>query len=162
MDNNMINKESLEERSNILYEQRMAEQNDYQSNITEYINRKHENNLKKEYNPKIIELYKNGLLVIDNIDYKLKDFFIVYDSEKNNFTIKCINPNYHNIEIDYNCAIRFIDSTAFINLIKSCTVIDNKVIVDINTLNNIVSNWDGYLHSETLETDSVINKKIIK
>ena len=40
---------------------------------------------------------------------------------------------------------------------------DNRLIINnMETLNNIVSKWDGYLHSETKETDAIINKKMIR
>ena len=158
-----MDNKSIEEKSMYQYNKQLDEQLDYQNDITSYINRKHENSTKKEYNPKIVNLTKNGLLVIDNNEYELKDFFIVFDSNLNNFTIKCINSKFPSEDIEYNHAVRFIDTTAFIKLIKESNIIDNKIIIDsINTLNNIVKEWDGYLHSETVETDSILNKKIIK
>ena len=142
--------------------QEQQEEDTYQNDLLRYINQKHENNIRKQYNPKIVKLYQNGSLVIDKNDYKLKDFFIVFDDKKNDFHIKCINPNYKNEDIEYNKAIRFIDTTAFIKLIQDNNVIDNKIVIDnTSTLNSIITNWDGYIHSEVLETDSVINKKMV-
>lgn len=139
------------------------EQDIFQNDITEYVNRKLEKSVKKIYNPKIVDLYKSGYIVIDKTDYKLKDFFIVFDDNKNNFHIKCINPNFKTEEIEYNKAVRFIDTTAFTKLIKESNFSNNKIIIDnIETLNNIVNKWDGYLHSEVVETDAIINKKMIK
>ncbi len=148
----------IEERIN----KEKQEEDTYQNDVLRYINQKHENNIRKQYNPKIVNLYQNGTLVIDKNDYKLKDFFIVFNDKENNFHIKCINPNYKNEDIEYNKAIRFIDTTAFIKLIQDNNVVDNKIVIDNETtLNSIISNWDGYIHSEVLETDSVINKKMV-
>ena len=139
------------------------EKNDYQNEVTSYINRKHEMNVKKQYNPKIVELYKNGCLVINNNEYLLKDFFIVFDDKLNNFNIKCINSKYNNKEINYNKAVRYIDTTAFINLIKDNKTSNNKLIIDNqDILDDNVSKWDGYIHSEVLETDAISNKLIIR
>ena len=145
------------------YNKIVNEKNDYQNDITTYINKKLENNAKKEYNPKIIDLYHDGLLVINNEEYRLKDFFIIFDDKLNNFHLKCINPKFKTEEITYNKANRFIDTTSFINLIVNNKTINNKIILDnINSLNTVVNNWDGNLHSEVVETDSIINKKVVE
>ena len=160
--NNLVDNKLLEERSKYHYNKRMDEQNEYQNSVVEYINKKHENSVKKEYNPKIVELYHNGLLIIDNEEYRLKDFFIIFDDRLNNFHLKCINPKFKTEEINYNKAIRFIDTTSFINLITNNKTINNRIILDnIDKLNNVVNTWDGLIHSEVLETDSITNKKII-
>lgn len=163
-DNNILLSASLVEMMNSEHHnQEMQDKIDYQSNITAYINRKHEYDIKKQYNPRINELYQNGLLVVNGNEFRLKDFFIVFDDNLNNFHIKCINSKFENEEIDYNRAVRFIDTTAFISLINSQNVTNNRIILDnIESLNNIVANWDGYLHDETLETDAIINKKMIR
>ena len=154
--------ELLREKSKFHYDQQFAEQNEFQNSITSYINRKHENYIKKDYNPKIVNLYKDGLLIINKEEYKLKDFFIVFSSILNNFHLKCINAKFESDKINYNCAVRFIDTTAFINLINNSEIKDNRIIIDnIDSLNDVVKNWDGYIHSEVLETDSIINKKMI-
>ena len=134
----------------------------YQDNITSYNKRKYENNLKKNYNPKIVNLYENGSLIINNKEYLIKEFYIVYDEKK--YHLMCTNPSYENKEYEYKKAVKFKDTTAFINLINSDKIIlrDNRIIInDINVLDTIVSKWDGYLHSETKETDAIINKKMI-
>lgn len=160
---NMFDDKEIEEKSLYHYNKQLAEQNDYQNSVTEYTNRKYEYSIKKQYNPKIVELYHNGLLVIDNIEYKLKDFFIIFDDNLNNFHLKCINPKFKTEEISYNKAVRFIDTTAFIELVNNSNIIENRIIINnINLLNDIVSKWNGYLHSETIETDAVINKRLIK
>jgi len=140
----------------------IGEKNDYQIDITTYIKKKNENSAKKQYNPKITNLYYNGIIVIDSEEYSLKDFFIVFDSKLNNFHIKCINPKYKSEEIEYNKAVKFIDTTAFIQLIDKSTITNNKIIVNNLVLKDVVNNWDGYLHSEVLETDAIINKRMIE
>ena len=163
MNKDVIDQKTLEEKSMYHYNKALDEQNEYQNSVTEYTNRKYQNSIKKQYNPKIVNLTKNGLLVINNIEYELKDFFIVFDNNLNNFHIKCINSKFNNEEIEYNRAVRFIDTTAFIKLINNSKVIDNRILIDnLDILNNIISTWDGFLHSETIETDAVINKKLIK
>ena len=159
---NLLFTKSLLDLINIKeFNQELFEKEEYQDTITTYINRKHENSIKKQYNPLIVNLYNSGSIIINNSIYSLKDFFIVFDDKLNNFHIKCINNEYNNEDIDYNKSVKFIDTTAFINLIKCTDIKDNKILVnDINILNNIVSNWDGYIHSEVLETDSIINKRI--
>lgn len=144
-------------------EKELNEKNDYQNEITSYINRKHENNIKKQYNPKIVNLYKNGVLTLNNEEYLLKDFYIVFDDNKNDFHLKAKDSKFNKEIYDYNKAVKFIDTTAFIELINSSEVNDNKIILnDINLLNKVISNWNGYIHSEVAETDSIINKKMIK
>ncbi len=141
----------------------LNEKNDYQNNIVIYLNQKHENSVKKQYNPLIVNLYHDGKLVINTIEYNLKDFFIVFDSNKNDFNVMCINPKYENSVSNYNKAVRFIDTTSFINFIKNNTVANNKIIIDNNDkLIDTIKKWDGYIHSEVLETDSIINKKMTK
>ena len=143
----------------------LLEKMDYQDRITSYINRKHENSIRKEYNPKITNLYNNGIIIINNIEYKLKDFYIVFMDTNNDFHLKCVDEKFNNDNYEYNKAVKFIDSTAFINLInnENTTIHDNKLIInDKNILIDTIHNWDGYLHSETNETDSILNKKMIR
>ena len=140
----------------------LEEQMDYQDRVTNYINRKHELNIKKDYNPKIVNLYKNGLLIINKIEYKLEDFFIIY--KNHDYSIKCIDERFKIKPIDYDKAVKFIDTTAFINLINNEKTIvnENRIIIDNqDILIDIINNWDGYLHSETKETDAINNKKMI-
>lgn len=146
---------------NIHLNEAINEKNDYQNNLVIYLNKKHENSIKKQYNPLIVNLYHDGKLLINNDEYKLKDFFIIFDSQKNDFNIKCIDTKFNNHQTNYNKAVRFIDTTSFINLIKNNTVTNNKIILDdVNKLTDAVNKWDGYIHSEVLETDAIINKKM--
>lgn len=162
-DNLLLSTSIIEMMDNLHNAKQMDEKNDYQSNVTSYIKRKNQNSVRKQYNPKIVDLYYNGILVINNEEYKLKDFFIVFDKKLKNFHIKCVNPNYKTEEIEYNKAIKFIDTTAFINLVNNSNIVNNKIIIDNSSIiDNVISNWDGYLHSEVLETDSIINKNMIE
>ncbi len=143
----------------------MQEQMDFQNKKTSYINKKHENSIKKQYNPKIVNLYQKGTLCINNDEYELADLYIVFDDNKNDFHIKSVKKRFDDIEIDYNKAIKFIDTTAFINLINNSEskINDNRLIIsNKDILTKIVNNWDGYLHSETKETDAITNKKMIR
>lgn len=160
---NLVDSKTLEEKSTYHYNKQMNEQNDYQSKVTDYINKKYENSIKKQYNPTVVNLYHDGILIINNEEYKLKDFFIVFDDRLNNFHLKCINPKFKTEEINYNRAVRFIDTTSFIKLITNNKTINNKIILNgIDSLNNVINNWDGNIHSEVLETDSIINKKVVE
>jgi len=161
INDSIANSSLLKKMDEYHYHKLIDEQNDYQNNATKYINQKFENSMKKDYNPVIVNLYKKGIIVIKKEEYQLRDFFIVFDSILNNYELKCINPQFKNKKINYDRAIRFIDTTAFINLINSSKIVDNKIIVDNEIiLNNIINNWDGNIHNEVLETDSIINKKM--
>ena len=159
--NNLLLTPSLEDMiSNYQINKKMEEKNTYQNNITSYIERKHELNIKKQYNPVIVNLYENGSIIINNNEYKLKEFYIVFNN--NDYHIKCTNPNYQNKDYEYNKAVKFIDTTAFIDLINTNIIQNNKIIInDINILEEIIKKWDGYLHDKTKETDAIINKKMI-
>lgn len=143
----------------------MKEQMDFQDKKTTYINKKYENSIKKQYNPKIVNLYQNGLLCINSDEYKLTDLYIIFDDNKNDFHIKSVKKAFDDIIINYNKAIKFIDTTAFINLINNneTTINENRLIINNrDILTETVNNWDGYLHSETKETDAITNKKMIR
>jgi len=150
--------------SNYFNNKSLQDKMEYQDNITSYINRKYEYGIKKQYNPIIVNLCEDGKIVINNDEYNLKDFFIVYNDHENIFHLKCIDEKYNSDRYQYNKAVKFIDTTAFINLINSGKPISNNKIIlkDKNELENIINKWDGYLHSETKETEAVINKKMIK
>ena len=151
--------------SNYHNEIKMQGQMDYQNAVTTYINKKHEYSAKKQYNPKIVNLYKNGLLVVNGEEYPLKELFIVFDDEKNNFHLKSKYESLNKDNSDYNKAIKLIDTTAFINLINTdgVTTNNNKLILNnIELLHNAIINWNGYLHSEIEETDVIPNKRMIK
>ena len=137
---------------------------DYQDFLTTYINKKHEYSVKKQYNPKIVNLYRNGILVFNRQEYPLNELYIVFNDEINNFHLKSKYEELNKDNGDYNKAIKFIDSTAFITLINNNDIIikNNKLIInDIELLHKVVSNWDGYLHSEIEDTDAISNKRMI-
>lgn len=139
----------------------MQDEMDYQDRITTYINRKSEYSIKKQYKDEIENLYNNGILSINKKDYPLSNFFIVYHDSDKIFSLLNIALKNH---IAYDHAIKFIDTTAFINLINNPDVLvkDNKVIVkDENIIDNIVNDWDGCIHNEVKETDAIKNKRIV-
>lgn len=139
----------------------IQEQMDYQDRITTYINLKSEYSLKKQYKDVIEDLYNNGILSINKKEYPLTNFFIVYHDSDKLFSLLNIALKNH---IAYDHAIKFIDTTAFINLINhpDVTITDNKVIVkDESIIDNLVNDWNGFVHNEVKETDAIINKRIV-
>ncbi len=140
----------------------MDEHIDYDVNIKSYINKKWENNIKKEYNNNFINLYHHGSIFINKTKFSLKDFYIVFKDDKNAFHLICTNSQYHNIKCEYNKAVKLIDTTAFIKIIENNEIKDNTIIIhDINELERIVMNWDGFIHNMTSETDAIKNKMMI-
>ena len=133
---------------------------DLDNNIKLYLDRRFEFSEKKQYNTLICNLYKNGKLKIDNEEYNLKDFYVVYNSN-NDFHLLCTDKRYKNDVIKYNKSVKFIDTTAFIELINKSDVEDTTIITDNNILKEIVSNWNGLLHDKVSDTDAIINKKMI-
>lgn len=126
-----------------------------------YLDRKFEYSEKKQYNKTICDLYCNGKIYIDDKEYDLKDFFIVY-KDNNNFHLLCTNNNYQNEKIEYNKSVKLIDTTAFIELINKSNIENNKIIVNnIDELNKIINNWDGLLHDKVSQTDAIIKKNMI-
>ena len=137
-------------------EKNSEEKMDYESKKIQYLKRLNECNTKNQYNKIIVNLYQSGKLSIDNEIYSLKDLFIVYDDDKK---YQLLNINKKN-DLNYNHAVKFIDTTAFIKLINDSDIINNTIIVKNDKLNSYISNWDGYLHNQVKETDAIINKKI--
>ena len=157
--------------NNYLESQSMDEHNDYEYRKIEYLRNKNENSIKKQYNKIIVDLYQKGQIIINNETCDLRCFYILYqEGEKNYFLTYSKSPytdfiRKSNDKIPYNKAVKFIDSTAFIQLINEPSVnIDNNVITldNNNVLLNILSNWDELLHNKIWFTDSIRNKKILK
>ena len=141
----------------------MQEHIDFDSRIIAYNNKVFENNLKKQYNKDINILYQSGKIIIDNKIYELNDFYIVYKKNNQNFHLLCTNPNYINSNnIDYDTSVKFIDTTAFIELIKENTIQDNTIILnDSNSLEKTIHNWNGLFHDKSFQTDAIFNKNMI-
>ena len=134
---------------------------DLDSKIKLYYDRRFEYSEKKQYNLIISNLYHNGKIKINNEEYNLKDFYIVY-KEDNVFHLICTNKKYPNKDIEYNKSVKFIDTTAFIELVNNYEIIETTIIVSsIDELENIISNWNGLLHDKVSETDAIINKVMI-
>ncbi len=136
--------------------------NDFENNKVQYMNNKRKLCYKKKYNPKIVSLYNNGKLVIDKKETNLSNYYIIFNTDKKNYHLINIDTGIDNY--DYNKTIKFIDTTAFINLINSdnIVILENKIQIDKNTLNVFIDNWDGKLHNKTCNTEAIVNKNILK
>ncbi len=148
---------------------KMQQQLDYQDHVTSYINRKTELSKKKQYNSNITKLYNEGKLIVDNKEYNLRKIYVLYNSQSSNYLqLLSIENNTNLLDnqelISYNSAIKFIDTTAFINLINAKEVVINKSEIKVTKaiLAKIISNWDGKIHSETSETDAIKNKNVLE
>lgn len=144
----------------------MNQQMEFEDKKTAYIYRKRYCSTKKQYNEKINSLYHHGKLIINQKEKNLKDFFITYHTQKKDNAIKLINIQEDKINTsDYNGIIKFIDTTAFIELInnKNTIIKNNTILVEnIDIIKNIVSHWDGLIHDKTCETDAVRDKRILR
>ena len=162
--NNILLSSSFVDMMSLFHsEEDLKIQNVYQEQITSFINNIDINNDNKEYNPTIVNLYKNGKLIIGSEEYKLKDFYIIFNDKLNNFNLQCIDKRLNTKNKYYNKAIKFIDTTSFINLVNASEIKDNKIIIsDINKLNEVIIKWEGYIHNEVSETDAIVDKKVIK
>ena len=118
-------------------------------------------NEKKQYNTIIVNLYHNGKLLINNTLYDVNDFYIVYNQNSKDYHVLCTNSNYSNEDINYNTAVKLIDTTVFIELIKNNEIKENTIIIKNNKLLETINNWDGLLHNEVCETDAIINKDML-
>ena len=148
--------------NNFYEDKKMDEHLGYDFRVTNYNIKCFERTKKKQYNSIIVNLYKNGKIVIDNNSYMLKDFYIVYKNNKKKFYLICVDNNYSNDKIDYDKAVKLIDTTAFINLINNNEIKDNSIVLKNNDeLLNVVNSWDGLLHEKVAETDVILNKNMI-
>ena len=148
--------------NNYYEEKNMQEHIDFDNKVTNYINNCFQKSIKKQYNNIIINLYKNGNIKLDDREYKLKDFYIVYKENNKDFNIICTNYNYKNDNVDYDRSVKLIDTTAFIELIKISNIKNNTIILkDSNDLLNTIHKWDGYLHDKVWETDAIFKKDMI-
>lgn len=156
--------------NNYLDNKSISEHNDYEYRKLLYLKNKNELSLKKQYNNLIVNLYQNGKIVIDNKEYELKYFYILYEEGSNKYYLTYSKSEYTDFlrksknPFPYNKAIKFIDSTIFILLINdpSVNINNNTIIVDNNTLLSLLNNWDGLLHNKIWFTESINNKKILK
>ena len=148
--------------NNYYEEKNMQDHIDFDNRINAYNNRAFENSIKKQYNNIITNLYQNGEIIIDNGILKLDDLYIVYKKGNNDFHLMCTNSKYINDNTEYDTSVKFIDTTAFIDLIKKNDVKNNSIILnDINDLKNIIQDWDGLLHDKVYKTDAILNKNML-
>ena len=136
----------------------MQEHLDFDGKIKMYRNKKFENSVKKQYNSTITNLYDTGNITIDNQTYPIKTFYIVYERHENKFHLMCIDSKYRNERFSYDKAIKLIDTSAFIKLVKSNLANDNTIVIKKDELLQIIHDWDGTLHRETSVTDAIDEK----
>ena len=139
----------------------MQEHLDFDKKVTNYVDKSFEYNIKKQYNNTFSKLYYSGKIIIDNESYELKDFYIVYMKNEPCFHLMCTNPKYSNEKTKYNQAVKLIDTTAFISIIKNGEIKENTIIINKNDLLNIVNIWNGMLHDKVSITDAINNKKMV-
>ena len=144
-------------------DKKMEEHLDFDERVKSYIDKNFLYGVKKQYNNAFTNLYHNGKIIINNQEFQLKNFYIVYKENQNNFHLLCTDPKYQNKNIEYNHAVKLIDTTAFIALIKNNNINNNTIIIDNNLeLDSIIHNWNGLLHDQVSETDAINNKEMIR
>ena len=157
--------------NNYLDSKSMDDHNEFEKNKIDYINDKNENKIKKRYNSLIVDLYKKGSIIINSNQYELKHLYILFTDGKDNYHLTDSKSIYTDVilqseeKIEYNNAIKFIDSTAFITLINDplVDIIDNIIMIkDNNVLLNNINNWDGLIHNKIWFTDSIKKKKVLR
>lgn len=157
--------------NNYLDSKSMDEHNDFEARKIAYLHRKKEYYVKKQYNELIVNLYQNGHIIIDNEDCDLKGFYILYMDGSDKYYLTYSKSPFNdfirksNDVFPYDKAIKFIDSTAFIQLINdpNVNITDNIITIENNDiLLDLLNNWDGLLHNKIWFTDGISNKKILK
>lgn len=157
--------------NNYLDSKGMDEHNDFEARKIAYLHRKKEYYVKKQYNELIVNLYQKGHIIINNEDCDLKGFYILFMDGDNKYYLTYSKSPYNDFIrkssdiFPYDKAIKFIDSTVFIQLINDPNInIDNNTItIDNNeVLLDLLNNWDGLLHNKIWFTEGISNKKILK
>lgn len=140
----------------------------------EYRQRVYEYSQEQKYDENITKIYREYQLNIDGVVSPLEKFYILYTRNVDgNFHLINTMSEYTDIltksmdKNDYSNVVRFRDTTAFINLIGSDSVIiddNNKTItiVDKEKAIEIIQNWDGMIHDKVAETDAVENKDLLR
>lgn len=144
---------------------------DYNKRKTLYIKRKHNYSVSRNYDKKIVYLYKNGKLIIDKVTYPLDSLYITYNLQKNDYDLHLISTNSKIMDLltkeenfSYDGVVKFIDTTAFIAFINTLDKIksNNILVKDKENLGKIIKNWDGDLHQETSQTEAIKIKNVLK
>ena len=155
--------------NNYIQNKLLQEHNDFDNNRIQYLNQKRECSIKKQYNEIIVNLYKDGYIVINNKKYLLKNLYILFNIKERNYHLIDINSEYKDIitesndDYSYNKSVKFIDTTILTNLIKNSLVNQNVITIDDNNiLLDYINKWDGYLHDEIWITDAIKNKNMLK
>ena len=125
---------------------------------------------KKEYDEKIVDMYNNGIVEIDGVEYPLNDFFIKYNlGNKVELHLVCTGNEYTDMltnskkSYEYSGMIKFKDTTSFIDLLSSNAVliINNKIVINNkDEVLKIINNWNGIIHSLVPKTDAIMNKQV--
>ncbi len=134
-----------------------------------YFERRDEYYMTHKYDQKIVDLYDSGTIIIDGNVYSLDNFYIKFNTKKEDFDLHliCIGSGYTDIltksteKYEHNGVAKFIDTTAFIELIESeCVLINDNCItvLDKESFLNMIKNWDGKLHDKTSDTEAISNK----
>lgn len=139
----------------------------------EYRKRVFEYKITKKYDKRIINMYHDYQIMIDDITYPIEKFFILFNQDDNNpmYHLMNIQSKYEDIltnSLDkycYNKVVRLRDTTAFIDLINSdCIKNEGKLIkiIDKKKALKIIRNWNGILHDKVAEVDAVENKNMLR
>lgn len=140
----------------------------------EYHQRVYEYGREQKYDEDISRIYHEYQLNIDGVVSPLEYFYILYTRNVDgNFHLINVTSEYTDIltkgmdKYDYSNVVRLRDTTAFIALIGSDSVIiddNNKtiIIVDKEKAMEIIQSWDGMIHDKVAETDAVKDKDLLR
>ena len=140
----------------------------------EYLSRLNDYILERQYDQDIVNLYRNGKIMINNKILPLNSFYICYNTDSVNYDFHLMSTKDDCKDIIlgsrekyyFNDLVRFMDTTAFINYIKdNRTSIDKKnniIVVNNNDLLlSYIQNWNGMIHNQVADTDAILEKVII-
>ena len=172
-DNVQLQKQLMERIKNI-EERRKREHLEFENRCRDYILRKTQYQNMRKYDKRIVDLYQNGKIMLNNQIYLLNSFYITYNSAHDyDFHLVCVDSNYTDIlkksydKYEYDGVIKFIDSTVFTDLIKQKDVkVDyDKMIIDVQNnqiLEDLLKHWNGSLHEEVGDVDAIKVSPVIK
>ena len=100
---------------NRYYEDKKAQDHlDLDERIKLYLDKSFEYREKKQYNTVVYNLYHNGKIKINDQEYNLKDFYIVY--KKDDFHLLCTDERYPKEDISYNKVVFSVLFIKFLNI----------------------------------------------
>lgn len=140
--------------------------------VWEYYDRVYQYSISRKYDNRIVDIYDNYQIIVDDITHPIKSFYVTFNSNSIDKDLHLISVKNECTDIltkeiekhNYNDIVAFRDTTAFIKLIDSDAVIVNDkekaiTISDKEKANMIIKNWDGMLHDKVAETDAVEEDK---